>query len=170
MPECTSDLCMSDSDCTGACTSIIAGFPGFCGCSTDADCPMPLTCTSIPFLGSQCSGDANCCHYNATESTFEADFVSALEEIAERFLDSCIFEVPRGVDPSTFDSGLVNVGVTFDGEERTVLRQSSDDSVNSWNYTTPDNESIIIQGPICDELPMGTAVVEIVLGCPTILI
>jgi len=172
LPECTSDLCSSDADCMGAgtCNQIIAGFPGFCGCASDADCPDPLTCMSIPFFGSQCGGDANCCHYNATESTFEADFVTALEDIAARFLESCVFALPRGTDPSTFDPGLVNVGVTFESEDRTVLRQSDDESVDSWNYTTPDNESIIIQGPICDRLLMDTGTVEIVLGCPTILI
>lgn len=172
LPECTTPLCTSDADCPGAgtCTTFIAGFPGFCGCATDADCPDPLTCESVPFLGSQCSGDANCCHYDASEGSFSSDFEMALDDIASRFLDSCVFDLPRGADPSTFDPALVNVGVTFEGEERTVLRRSSDPSGDSWNYTTPDNRSIIIQGPICDRLLTGAADVEIVLGCATILI
>ena len=32
------------------------------------------------------------------------------------------------------------------------------------------NESIIIQGALCEDLKMGRGTVEIVLGCPTILI
>jgi len=172
LPECTTDLCSSDSDCPGAatCATIISGFPGFCSCMTDADCPPPLRCTTIPFLGGQCSGDANCCHYSATASSFAADFEAALDEIARRFLESCVFDLPRGTDPSMFDPALVNVGVTFDGEARTVLRRGDDATMDSWSYTTSDYDSIIIQGPICDRLLMGGAVVEIVLGCPTILI
>ena len=69
-----------------------------------------------------------------------------------------------------FDPGLVNVGVTFEGEDRTVLRRSSDPAVDSWNYVDDTHESILIQGDICDRLLDGSAVVEIVLGCPTILI
>lgn len=172
LPECTTDTCLNDSDCPGAgtCTSPIPGFPGFCGCSTDADCPMPLTCESVPFLGSQCSGDPNCCHYDASEGSFGSDFEDALDEIASRFLDSCVFDLPRGSDPSTFDPALVNVGVTFDGEDRDVLGRSTRDDVDSWDFTSDEHDSIIIQGPICDRLLMEAATVEIVLGCATILI
>ena len=173
LPECTTPTCTSDADCPGAggsCSVLFPGFPGFCGCSTDADCPTPLTCTVLPLLGGQCSGDANCCHYDASEGSFQADFEAALDDIASRFLESCVFELPRGADPSSFDPTQVNVGVTFDGEPRDVLGRSSDSSVDSWDFVTSDNEAIIIQGPICDRLLMGSATVEIVLGCPTILI
>ncbi len=172
LPQCTTDTCLSDADCTGAgtCTTIIAGFPGFCGCATDADCPDPLRCETIPFLGSQCSGTPNCCHYDASEGSFRADFEAALDEIARRFLDSCVFDLPRGADPSTFDPTQVNVGVTFSGEMRTVLGRSTDSGIDSWNFVSDEHEAIIIQGPICDRLLMGDATVEIVLGCPTILI
>ena len=78
--------------------------------------------------------------------------------------------LPRGEDPSSFDPSQVNVGVTFEGEDRTVLRRGSDPGVDSWDYTSDEHDSIVIQGPICDELLMGDATVEIVLGCPTILI
>lgn len=172
LPECTTSLCNSSADCPGAadCNQPLPGFPGFCACTADADCPDPLTCESFPFIGNQCTGEPNCCHYNAAEASFEADFEAALEEIAQRFLDSCVFELPRGDDPADFDPALVNVGVTFEGEDRTVLRRSDDSTTDSWDYTSDAYESIIIQGPICDRLLMGSAVVEIVLGCPTILI
>ncbi len=172
LPQCTTDTCVSDADCTGAgtCTSPIPGFPGFCGCASDADCPTPLRCTVIPFLGGQCSGDANCCHYDASEGSFRADFEAALDEIARRFLDSCVFDLPRGADPSSFDPTQVNVGVTFDGEMRDVLGRSTDSSIDSWNFVSDEHEAIIIQGPICERLLMDAATVEIVLGCPTILI
>lgn len=172
LPECTTPLCFSPADCpiTGACNQPVPGFPGFCGCSSDSDCPEPLTCEGIPLLGMQCTGDPNCCHYNATASDFEAQFEAALAEIARRFVDSCVFDVPRGADPDRFDPALVNVGVTFDGEERTVLRRSDDASVDSWDYTDAGHEALIIQGAICDRLLTEAATVEIVLGCPTILI
>lgn len=176
MPECTSDLCSTDADCPGAgtCNSSFGGF-GFCSCATDADCVAPQTCQNPcgPFpcpLPMMCAGEANCCHYNAAASSFQSDFEAALDAIARRFLESCVFDVPRGSDPSMFDASLVNVGVTFEGESRTVLPQSSDPDADSWNYTDSGHRSIIIQGPICDRLLMGSAVVEIVLGCPTILI
>lgn len=173
LPQCTTDQCSSDADCSGTatCYQPAPGFPGFCNCMSDSDCPDPLTCETIPFIGiSECSGEPNCCHYDASKTSFQADFEAALDEIAQRFLDSCVFDLPRGSDPSTFDPALVNVGVTFEGEERDVLRRSSDPSMDSWDYTSDEYESIIIQGPICDRLLMDSATVEIVLGCPTILI
>jgi len=123
----------------------------------------------LPILGSTCDGPSNCCHYDAEGGSFESDFQDALEDIASRLLDSCVFEVPRdGIDG--FMPNLLNIGVTFEGEERTALRQSGDSSMDSWNYTTPENDAIIIQGLICDRLLMGAAEVEIVVGCPTIII
>jgi hypothetical protein len=151
--------------CVAECTS--EGRP----CSTDADCSRGATCFSVLGLGSCTGGStAECCHYSATSGGFAAEFEAALEEIAQRFLESCVFELPRGTDPSMFDPSQVNVGVTFEGEERRVLGRSPDDGVDSWNYTSDAYESIIIQGPICEELLNGDALVEIVLGCPTILI
>ncbi len=142
-------------------------------CNTNADCTRGATCQSVFGLPIQiCMGGttAECCHYDVTAGGFAAEFETALEEIAQRFLESCVFELPRGSDPSMFDPNQVNVGVTFEGEERRVLGRSSDDGVDSWNYTSEANESIVIQGPICEELLSGDALVEIVLGCPTILI
>ncbi|MFK7984397.1 MAG: VWA domain-containing protein [Sandaracinaceae bacterium] len=189
LPACTSGSCLEESDCMGAATCVqpLAGETGFCSCSTTADCVDPQTCMppiiTIPCTGlppglcaaanaNRCVGDADCCHYNAAAGDFRADFEEALEDIARRLLDSCVFEVPRGTDPASFDPTLVNVGVTFEGEERNVLSRSSDGSTDSWNYTDGTNESLIIQGPICDRILEGSAPanVEIVLGCPTILI
>jgi len=175
MPECTAKTCYDASECDGgqACNNMtILGIPvpGTCQCTMDSHCPTGQTCETIPIIGgSTCEGPSNCCHYDAEGGSFETDFQMALEDIASRFLDSCVFEVPRD-DVEGFDPNLVNVGVTFEGEERTVLRQSSDSSMDSWNYTTPENDAIIIQGPICDRLLMGAAEVEIVVGCPTIII
>ncbi len=178
MPECAEKTCYDASECDAgqACNNMSIGgipVPGTCQCTMDSHCPMGQTCETItlPIIGTvaTCEGPSNCCHYNAEGSSFEADFQDALEDIASRFLDSCVFEVPReGIDG--FMPNLVNVGVTFEGEDRTVLRQSSDSSMDSWNYTTPENDAIIIQGPICDRLLMSAAEVEIVVGCPTIII
>ena len=186
IPECRNRSCLTNSDCpSGSCVKLIddSMFPGIpvpgeCSCRGDADCPSPLTCEADPnplcgFLGScadQCQGTANCCHYNAAGAGFRADFEAALADIASRFLESCVFRLPRGSDPSSFDPALVNVGVTFDGEPRRVLGRSDDPSTDSWGFTSDSHESIEIQGPICDRLLMDAATVEIVLGCPTILI
>ncbi|MBX3247318.1 MAG: VWA domain-containing protein [Myxococcales bacterium] len=148
-------------------------------CTTNADCEGGARCESaLPFpvpgfpdlRVCQGGAEAECCHYNVSSAGFASEFETALREIAQRFLDSCVFRLPRGTDPSMFDAGQVNVGVTFDGEDRTVLRRSSDPDSNSWNYTSDEYESIVIQGPICERLLDENAVVEIVLGCPTLLI
>ncbi|HJK95203.1 MAG TPA: vWA domain-containing protein [Polyangiaceae bacterium LLY-WYZ-15_(1-7)] len=136
-------------------------------CGSSADCPGGASCI-FGFCAD--TGTPDCCHYDVSAGDFRADFESVLGEIAERFLDSCVFDLPRGEDPSSFDPSQVNVGVTFEGEDRTVLRRGSDPGVDSWDYTSDEHDSIVIQGPICDELLMGDATVEIVLGCPTILI
>jgi hypothetical protein len=149
-------ICMNDSDCTRGAT-----------CQSIVPFPVP----GFPDLRACMGGTTSeCCHYVASSGGFRAEFEAALEDIAQRFLESCVFELPRGSDPGSFDAGQVNVGVTFTGEERQVLGRSSDDGVDSWNYTSDAYESIVIQGPICEELLSGNAVVEIVLGCPTILI
>lgn len=184
LAECTSGSCLNESDCSGApCVQILEGEPGFCSCENDGQCVMPQTCNPppimIPCLGlppafceaanaNRCTGDANCCQYNAAASDFQAQFEDALDEIARRLLDSCVFDVPAGTEG--FNPGQVNVGVTFEGEERQVLRRGDDPSVDSWSYADPSNTSLVIQGPICDRLLMGGATVEIVLGCDTILI
>jgi hypothetical protein len=177
LPECTTPVCLSNADCPGGnqCAQPLAGFPGMCACTTNADCPAPLRCEALPFPfpglpPAQCSGTPNCCHYDASASSFQPDFEAALQEIARRFLDSCVFDLPRGSDPTMFDPALVNVGVTFEGESRTVLFRGSDPNVSSWDFTSGEHRSIVIQGPICDRLLNESANVEIVLGCPTILI
>lgn len=188
IPDCTGATCTGAADCaSGVCSdTTVAGIhvPGQCGCVTDADCPMPLTChppTACPFpAGSPlcavwpstatCDGTANCCHYDASGSTFQSDFEAALDAIARRFLESCVFDVPRGTDPTRFDPAFVNVGVTFDGQPRTVLSRGMDPSMDSWDYVPgTDSHSLVIQGPICDQLLASSATVEIVLGCPTIV-
>ena len=169
--ECTSRQCTGDADCPGAsqCFQPFPIEPGLCGCETTADCVSPQSCTMLPFFGRQCLGPTDCCHYNATESRFEEEFQAALAEIAQRFLDSCVFEVPSG-DPATFDPALVNVGVTFAGEARMVIPQSTDSAASSWSYTDGSHGSLVIKGPVCERLRASPATVEIVVGCPTLLI
>lgn len=179
LPDCTTDACVIDGDdpcpATGAqCASFPDGeggtVPGFCGCTSMADCPAPMVCAPDPMGGGDvCTGVPNCCHYDAARSTFETDFRAALDAIVERVVDPCVFDLPRGDDPSRFDPNQVNVRVTPDGGEPTVLGRSDDETVDSWDYASPSQEAIEITGPICDELQDG-GTVEIVLGCPTVLI
>ena len=169
--ECTSRQCREGADCPGmaSCFQPLAIEPGLCGCESTADCVEPQSCMVFPFFGSLCIGPTDCCHYNATEASFEADFAAALSEIARRFVDSCVFAVPKD-DPASFDPRLVNVGVTFAGAGRTVVPRGDDPSVSSWAYTEATHDYLVIQGPICDRLRTEPATVEIVVGCPTILI
>ena len=135
-------------------------------CATAADCTGAATCI---FGFCVDSAPADCCSYNASQSSFTADFQSALDEIASRFLDSCVFRLPRGADPSAFSPNEVNVGVTFAGESRVVLARGTDTTMSSWDFTSASYDAIILQGPICDRLLAGSATVEIVLGCPTLV-
>ncbi|MEM7605755.1 MAG: VWA domain-containing protein [Myxococcota bacterium] len=147
---CTLDgeLCDSNADCPG----------GSCGIPFPVPIPIPDTCNGTP--------STECCHYDVSSGSFQTQFEEALEDITETFLDSCVFELPA----STVNTDLVNVGVTFEGEERQVLPRSTDATINSWNYPSSGATSIVIQGPVCDELLAGDATVEIVLGCPPIII
>lgn len=145
-------------------------------CYTDTvACNMTTPCATGtgPCLLGMCLRSAmrvgECCHYDVSASGFRAELGAALEEISQAFLDSCIFELPRGTDPTMFDPSLVNVGVTFTGESRTTVARSTDASVSSWNFTSDANEAVVIQGPLCERLLTSEATVEIVLGCPTIL-
>lgn len=180
LADCTTPACVIDADTpcpdTGAdCATFPDGetggtrAPGFCGCITAADCPPPMTCEIDAGGQSVCVGVPNCCHYNASEATFATDFRAALDAIADEIIDTCIFDLPRG-DPTMFDPMQVNVRVTIDAGAPEVLGRSSDPTIDSWDYTSPDQESIVIQGPLCDRIREGTATVEIVLGCATILI
>ena len=178
--QCTTPSCVIDSDdpcpATGAACATFpdgetgsARVAGFCGCITSADCPAGMTCETAG--GDMvCAGVPNCCHYNASVGRFEADFRAALDAIADVVTDTCIFDLPRGDDPSMFDPSQVNVRVTIGASPPEVIGRSSDPSVDSWAYASTDQRSIVIQGPLCDRIREGTATVEIVLGCPTVLI
>jgi hypothetical protein len=139
-------------------------------CTTDADCATGMGPCLLGFCIRSGGSTGECCNYSIGTASFRTDFQAALDEIARHFLESCVFELPRGADPTRFDPNRVNVGVTFTGESRTVLGRSSDSTVDSWDYTSPAMDSIVIQGAICDRLLTGDAQVEIVLGCPTIVI
>jgi hypothetical protein len=138
-------------------------------CSMTSPCPAGMGPCLLGLCVTSGGRVGECCHYDVSSAGFMAELTAALEEISRAFLDSCIFELPRGADPTMFDPGLVNVGVTFAGEPRRVVGRSTDPMTDSWNFTSADNEAIIIQGALCERLLMSEATVEIVLGCPTIL-
>jgi len=148
-------------------TCMASCVPPVTTCTMPTDCGPGVSCI-FGFCVSTAPSD--CCHYNVAAATFTSDFETVLDAIAQRFLESCVFELPRGADPSMFDPAEVNVGVTFFGEPRTVLRRSMDSTTSSWDFTSTDYESIVVQGPICDQLLAGDATVEIVLGCPTLIL
>lgn len=178
--ECTTPACSIDSDVpcpeTGAmCASFPDGeggatrSPGFCGCVDDGDCPTPTTC-GMEDGQRVCVGTPDCCHYDATRASFEADFRAALDAIVAEVFDTCVFDLPRGDDPASFDPNQVNVQVSLDGGPAETVGRSSDPTVDSWDYTDASQEAIRIQGELCDRIRDAEATVEIVLGCPTVLI
>ncbi len=178
LPECTTPACVLDSDdpCPhngAACATFPDGeggaLVGFCGCTAPSDCPAPTTCAPDGSGAMTCQGAPDCCHYDAAGPTFEADFRAALDAVVARVLDPCVFDLPRGDDPARFDPGQVNVRVTLPSRDASVLGRSSDPSVDSWDYVDAAQDAIEITGPICEALREG-GTVEIVLGCPTVLI
>jgi hypothetical protein len=113
--------------------------------------------------------DGPCCHYIAEGAAFATELADALRDISSRFLDTCVFGLPGGMRID--DPAYVNVRVVYDGATPPLLlRQSGDPSVNSWNFYDATYTSVIVQGPICEDLKMGRGAVQIALGCPTILI
>jgi hypothetical protein len=105
-----------------------------------------------------------CCHYVAEGGQTAAALSKALAEIASKFLSSCVFSVPKGQDPSTFDPGLVNVIVTQEGGTPQVLKQDGQDG---WVYTGGGSDQLEIKGPTCEAILKNPSKVEILLGCPT---
>ena len=115
-----------------------------------------------PFNSPDCeSKNEPCCHYEIGAGAVQSDLVTALKEIASKYLTSCVFKVPKGDDPSKFDPNYVNVYV--DGE----LICSGPDG---WGYVGGGNDAIEIYGDLCDQLLTGQKEkVEIVLGCKTVV-
>ncbi len=144
----TGTRCVRSSECTGG---------GLCG-------PAGL-----------CVGGATpaevCCNYVAGSAELESEFQAALTRITDRLLGQCIFDAPRpGNGATAFDPTLVNVGVSFGGESRTVLRRTRDSTMDGWRFTDETSTAIVITGPACERIRREPSDIEIVYGCPTLLI
>lgn len=107
---------------------------------------------------------SNSCHYSLGSSTFEMDLNRALDDIRGRAA-TCEFRIM--IDPTMADPGLVNVRFTpSGGTERIVPRDTS--HTDGWDYS-PDMRSIILYGPVCDQVRADSGGrVVILYGCPTI--
>jgi hypothetical protein len=129
------------------------------GCNPDLSVFDP----QHPFQDNSCgSNNATCCHYQIGASSFVDEMTKAVNEIASRFLTSCVFLVPKDTDPSKFQEGLVNVYV--DG---LLVPQDPDDG---WSYVGGGTDALEIHGELCDQLLSGQKdKVEIELGCPTVV-
>ena len=132
----------------------VGGTDRVVGCNPDyatLQNPLVPTCESSP---------DTCCNYTIGQDV-TTELVAALEAIASQLLDSCVFPVPKGTDPSQFDPSLVNVYV--DGE------LVYPDDQQGWGYLEGGTDFIEIYGALCDELLAGTKdEVVIQLGCPTV--
>lgn len=109
------------------------------------------------------------CHYDLTDPTL--DFAEALRAALAAIGDavlSCTYDIPPNPD-GAFDPGQVNVRLTDDaGAERPVLRDAT--RADGWDYTD-DGSQVVLHGPACDAAKAATGGrVDILFGCPTILI
>lgn len=138
---------------------------GFCGCVRNTDCGSGRSCR-----GGECvpdDGNELCCSYSVGSANFQTEFQTALAEITAGFRGDCIFEVPRGT--GDFDPELVNVGITFPGEERQLVPRSADPAMSGWRYADDTQTTLEIGGALCERLRTSAGTVQIVLGCPTII-
>jgi hypothetical protein len=109
-----------------------------------------------------------CCHYATKASDFKQSLSKALSEIAAQIRTTCIYTVPR--PDAGFDPGKVNVIVSIDGKNEQLVPQSSDPNANGWTYTDGSSTSLVINGPLCQEiLGAPASKVEILVGCPTVI-
>jgi hypothetical protein len=85
-----------------------------------------------------------------------ADLVQTLTTITGQ-VTNCVFPLSR---PPPVPS---NVKVTVDGVK------VEENMMNGWSYTG-NNMAIQFNGAICEQIKMGTAQVNIVFGCPGVVI
>jgi len=109
------------------------------------------------------------CHYDLTDPTL--DFGVALRDTLAAIGDSvlsCEYPIPPNPD-GTFDATKVNVRLTDDdGMEMSIPRDPS--RADGWDYTD-DMDAIILHGPACDAAQsLESGRVDVLFGCPTILI
>lgn len=121
------------------------------------------TPSCVPICRADPFNPQECCHYSTDAASFDADLTRAIDDVASRFLTSCVFAVPKGQDPSQFDPAKVNVVVTQNGVENLVAKAAA----NGWSYVGGGTDEIVIDGPFCDAILHSDTTVEIVLGCPT---
>jgi hypothetical protein len=86
-----------------------------------------------------------------------ADLTRSLNEIAGQ-ITSCVFQLSK--PPPAPDS----VKVTVDGE------RVPDSATDGWSYTSPQHTAIQLNGSWCERLKTRAGQVDIVLGCPGIVI
>lgn len=136
-------------------------------CRFDSECTGGSTCERASTGDYYCRGgrDAECCHYDAPASNeAEADLRNALRDVVARFTRSCVYGLPAGASSPE----EINVGITLRGEARRLLRRGSDDTIDSWDYTSDSRDAIVVNGPACERLLSGDGTVEIATGCPTV--
>ena len=118
----------------------------------------------VPGCAPACGSGSNCCHYTAKGAGTAQQLADALKTITAQALTSCVFPIPKGSDPAKYDPDLVNVLVTVDGQPSELLAK---DGNNGWSFTGPNNDSAIVNGPLCDAILAQPTKVEVLLGCPT---
>jgi hypothetical protein len=86
-----------------------------------------------------------------------ADLVQTLTAITGQ-VTNCVFPLTKA--PPVPE----NVKVTVDG------MKVDQNAMNGWSYTSAANMAIQFNGALCEQIKMGTAQVNIVFGCPGIVI
>ena len=126
---------------------------------------LALCCETTSIFDSCDSAElAQCCHYVAEGADTQSSLSMALASFAAQFLTSCVFQVPKGDNPADFDPELVNVIITFAGEDSKVLPENDS---QGWTYTDGTYDYIEIHGADCEKLLQTETKVEIALGCKT---
>lgn len=109
------------------------------------------------------------CHYDLTDPSldFAVALRDALADIGEAVL-SCEYPIPPNPD-ETFDPTKVNVRLVDEtGAEETIPRDR--DHADGWDYSE-DGERILLHGAACERAQaLDDGRIDVLFGCPTILI
>jgi hypothetical protein len=142
--------------------------------------------SAIAYAGSPANAPANCtgktftdaspdptvsCHFDMTQNNFTTQAVAdAISQVRGKVL-GCLFDLPA-VDGGMIDPNEVNVTYTINGTTVDLSRRADPSNMctamGCWDYSSDGRVQLI--GKACDDVGASpNAQVQIVLGCPTII-
>jgi hypothetical protein len=119
------------------------------------------------------ASDVGDCHFDLTTTTdFEGVLTSALTKVTGKAV-GCVFEAPAG------DTSMLNVQYTQGGGDPLCFPEDDskpcDDGASGWQFAKDvagnvDTTHVVLCGSACDAVKADpTTVVDVVLGCPSIM-